>query len=53
MEYKIVEARDKAENLEAEVNKHIQQGWQPTGGLSVAVSEASGKWWYYQAMMRD
>ena len=53
MEYKIIEASDEALALQEEVNRHIQQGWVPAGGVAVAFSSQSGRWWFYQAMTRQ
>jgi Domain of unknown function (DUF1737) len=50
MKYLVVEA-DSAEALQAKVQHYIGEGWEPLGGLSVAVSPNSGSWWYYQAMI--
>lgn len=52
MEYKIVEAKDNAGNLEDAVNELILEGWQPVGGIAVGYSPQSYNWWYYQAMIR-
>jgi hypothetical protein len=50
MEYAIAEARDQAAHLAKQVNKLIEDGWKPIGG--VAVHSDSGFWWFYQAMVR-
>jgi len=52
MEYTIIEAQGSAQQLEAAVNRAIQEGWEPIGGVAVAYSPNSGNWWYYQAMVR-
>ena len=44
MEYKVIEAKDEALNLEAEVNRHIQDGWVPVGGVAVGYSPQSYTW---------
>jgi len=53
MEYLIVEAKDKAINLQTAVNQYIQEGWTPIGGVAVEYSTHSRYWWYYQAMIRE
>jgi hypothetical protein len=40
-----------ARDLQAKVQQHIEQGWEPLGGLSVATYGA-GMWWYYQALIK-
>ena len=52
MEYKIVEAKDSAQALEAAVRQHLEEGWLPLGGVAVGYSSDSVTWWYYQAMVR-
>ena len=52
MEYKIIEAKDAVRTLQEEVDRHIQQGWLPAGGVAVAYSPQSGHWCFYQAMTR-
>jgi hypothetical protein len=42
VEYQLIEAKDLAFALEEEVNRHIQQGWVPAGGVAVAYSPQSG-----------
>jgi len=49
--YRIVEA-DTAPNLQNLVLDALDRGWQPQGGIAVGYSSTSGKWWYYQAMIR-
>jgi hypothetical protein len=51
MEYKVIEANDTA-GLQQEVNREIQAGWVPQGGVAVAQSEITSTWWYYQAMVK-
>lgn len=51
MEYVVCEA-DSAEKLADAVNQRLAEGWQPTGNLVVVESHHSGKWWYYQALLR-
>ena len=53
MEYKIIEAKGDAAELQDEVNRHIEDGWVPVGGMAVACSPQSYNWWYYQAMIRN
>jgi hypothetical protein len=50
--YRICEA-DTSKKLEKRVNRLITEGWRPAGSLSVTQSQASGKWWFYQAMTRE
>ena len=50
MKYIIAEANS-ARDLQAKVQQHIEQGWEPLGGLSVATYGA-GMWWYYQALIK-
>jgi hypothetical protein len=52
MEYKVIEAQNEASDLQEEVNRRIQEGWQPTGGVAVAYSPNSLTWWFYQAMIK-
>jgi Domain of unknown function (DUF1737) len=49
MKYRVVEAQSASE-LQKKVQKLIQDGWEPQGGLSVA-TYAAGAWWYYQAVV--
>ena len=49
MSYLIVEAQS-AEELQTKVQEHLDAGWEPLGGLSVATYGA-GTWWYYQALI--
>jgi hypothetical protein len=53
MEYKVVEAKDEAINLEELVNRHIEEGWVPIGGVAVGYSPQSYNWWFYQAMVKQ
>jgi hypothetical protein len=53
MEYKVIEAKDEAINLQEEVNHHIEDGWEPIGGVAVGYSPQSYNWWFYQAMIRE
>ena len=50
MEYKVIEA-NKALDLQEEVNRLIQDGWVPLGGVAVVFSSTSNYWWFYQAMV--
>jgi hypothetical protein len=50
VEYKVIEAKDTASNLQDQVNRHIEEGWIPTGGLAVVETHS---WWFYQAMIRQ
>ena len=50
MRYLIAEANS-ARDLQEKVQQHIEQGWEPLGGLSVATYGA-GMWWYYQALIK-
>jgi hypothetical protein len=52
MEYKVIEARDKVLKLEEKVNRHIQDGWVPVGGVTVVYSPGTNYWWFYQAMTK-
>ena len=39
--------------LESEVAKHIKEGWQPLGGVSVCLYTTSGNYTeYYQAIVK-
>ena len=49
MKYLIVEVTSAGE-LQKQVQQYIDQGWEPTGGVSVA-TYGMGAWWYYQAMI--
>jgi len=52
MEYTILEANS-APALVALVNARLTQGWRVSSDLVVlASSSGSGKWWYYQSMLR-
>jgi hypothetical protein len=51
MEYKIVEALE-AKKLQQAVNEHIQDGWEPLGGVAIGCSSISVNWTYCQAMVR-
>jgi hypothetical protein len=51
MEYKVLEA-NKARDLQEEVNRSIQDGWTPLGGVAVVYSSTSNYWWFYQAMVK-
>ena len=52
MRYRVIEAKD-VEGLEQDVNKHIEDGWRPLGGVAVVNSQANTyAWWFYQAMIR-
>lgn len=53
MEYKVIEATGRALNLQEEVNRHIQDGWVPLGGVAVGYSSVSNYWWFYQAMIKE
>jgi hypothetical protein len=53
VEYKVIEASGEVSKLEAEVNRHIQEGWVPVGGIAVVYSPNSGTWWFYQAMVSE
>jgi hypothetical protein len=50
MDYWICEADD-PKKLREQVNLHMNKGWRPLGGLSVAQSHNTSAWWYYQAMI--
>jgi Domain of unknown function (DUF1737) len=52
MEYKVIEAKDEAIKLQEAVNQHIQEGWEPVGGVAVGYSPQSCNWWFYQAMIK-
>jgi hypothetical protein len=51
VDYLIVE-ENSAAGLQEKVQRLINEGWTPQGGLSVA-TYAAGNWWYYQAMVRQ
>ena len=53
MAYKLIEAEGGAAQLQDAVNKLIQEGWQPLGGVAVVCSPTMGGWWYYQAMVKN
>jgi hypothetical protein len=53
MQYKVIEAKDKAANLQEEVNRQIREGWVPVGGIAVGYSSQSYNWWFYQAMIKE
>jgi len=50
MRYLTVEATS-AQVLQEKVQQHLDEGWEPLGGLSVAMYGA-GAWWYYQALIK-
>jgi hypothetical protein len=50
MEYRVIEA-NKALDLQEEVNRLIQDGWVPLGGVAVVFSSTSNYRWFYQAMV--
>ncbi len=50
MDYQICEANS-ALTLQGNVNRLIQEGWRPVGGVAV-IQTQSGKWNYSQAMIR-
>ena len=50
MQYVVIEAKS-AQSLQEKVQQHLDEGWQPLGGLSVATYNA-GAWWYYQALIK-
>jgi hypothetical protein len=41
--------------LERDVNKYINDGWKPQGGLSVSVTDLGGEKYYFasQAMVKE
>jgi mannose/cellobiose epimerase-like protein (N-acyl-D-glucosamine 2-epimerase family) len=56
--YQVVEA-DSADRLADLVNREIEQGWQPIGGVACMAythqyitSDAQLIWWYTQAMVK-
>ena len=51
MDYQVCEA-DSVDSLQRRVNELIQGKWSPVGGIAVAQSASTSKWWYYQAMIR-
>jgi len=51
-EYRLCEAKT-AKKLQRVVNGLLNAGWQPIGGASVAQSNDTAQWWYYQAMIRE
>jgi hypothetical protein len=51
MDYQVCEA-DSAGSLQSRVNQLIREKWSPVGGIAVAQSASTSKWWYYQAMIR-
>jgi hypothetical protein len=53
MQYKVIEAKGEAADLQDEVNRHIEEGWAPVGGVAVAYSPQTGNWWYYQALVKE
>jgi hypothetical protein len=50
MRYRICEA-DNVPELVKLVNQSLDEGWEPQGGMSVAYSPGSMKWWFYQALV--
>jgi uncharacterized protein DUF1737 len=50
MKYLIAEANSAAD-LQKKVQKYIEEGWEPLGGVSVATYGAL-TWWYYQALIK-
>jgi hypothetical protein len=53
MRYKVIEAQGEALNLKEEVNRQIEEGWAPFGGVAVEYSPQSYNRWFYQAMIKD
>jgi hypothetical protein len=53
VQYKVIEAKDEALNLQENVNRHIEDGWVPVGGVAVGYSPQSYNWWFYQAMIKE
>jgi hypothetical protein len=51
MEYKVIEART-GQQLEEAVNEHIQEGWEPRGGVALGFNSLGNYWTYCQAMVR-
>jgi hypothetical protein len=52
MTYTVVEAQS-AEQLQEQVQALLNEGWQPQGGIAVAIADYAGvPSWYYQAMIR-
>lgn len=49
--YKVVEASSHTE-LTSLVDAQIASGWEPQGGVAVAVNPRTYGWWYYQALTR-
>jgi hypothetical protein len=41
MQYKVIEAKDEALNLQDKVNRHLEDGWVPVGGVAVGYSPQS------------
>jgi hypothetical protein len=52
MEYRIAEA-DSRKELQEKVNRLLAEGWDLQGGVCVSFSPQSGKWWFYQALVRE
>lgn len=54
VEYTLVDSSDVTE-LIAKVNRLIDEGWRPQGGIAVAWFDVAGDLtaWHYQAMIRD
>ncbi len=51
MEYRICEANSAAK-LQRKVNRLIEAGWVPAGGVAASPSASTAVWWYYQAMIK-
>lgn len=51
MEYTIIEGRGPV-GMVKEVNKMIEQGWVPQGGLITTSKDNGSPDWFYQAMIR-
>ncbi|MFO0956744.1 MAG: DUF1737 domain-containing protein [Isosphaeraceae bacterium] len=52
MVYEVIEKKSLAD-LQESVNRRIVEGYRPIGGISVVQSQASGDWWFYQAVIRE
>ncbi len=52
MESRIREANS-ASKLRRKVNRLIEAGWVPAGGVAASPSARTAAWWYYQAMIKS
>jgi hypothetical protein len=52
MKYTVVEVDARVYELIEEVNKLINEGWEPIGGVSVIKRIGGDQYWYSQALIK-